>query len=156
MPFSPHQATLSLGQLMNKKIDNFSFPGAVLLTMFAFCCLLLPFDFGFSDPGFQLFYSVEDIELIFLFYCMISCLGLDMLVGMLGSKKPTFTLKMVLLVSVVLSLVFLAGVMALGLVGVGTIALCLIQLGLLGLTIADVRAHYLSDFNPRTRQNRPR
>ena len=141
---------------MNRKIDNFSFPGAILLTMIAFCCLLLPFDFGFNDPGFRLFYTHEDIETIFLFYCLVSCLGLDMLVGMLGTKKPTFTLKMIILVSVVLSLVFLAGVMALGMVGVGTIALCLVQLGLLAMTIADVRSHYLSDFTPRKRENRSR
>ena len=129
---------------MRKSIDNFCFPGALTLSLFAFCCLLLPFDSSFSSPGFSLFYTSREMEAIFLFYAVIATQGLNFLVGLFGCKFPSFSLKIVLLCSSVLSAVFLAGLMSFGVYGIGACVLLAISICNLGICIGDIRSHYYS------------
>ena len=129
---------------MRKSIDNFCFPGALTLSLFAFCCLLLPFDSSFSLPGFSLFYISREMEAIFLFYAAIATQGLNFFVGLFGCKFPSFSLKIVLLCSSVLSAVFMAGLMSFKVYGIGACVLLAISICNLGVCIGDIRSHYYS------------
>ncbi len=141
---------------MKRGIDNFSFPASLVLSLFGFCCLLLPFDIHFLEPGFTLFYSTLEYDSLVLFYAVFIGLCACLAISLAGMKVPSFTLKIALLIVDIVSLVFLVGLMASGAYGIGTIFIGLVLLAVLGCSIADVRVHYLSDFTERKPSRRSR
>ena len=94
---------------MKRGIDNFSFPASLVLSLFGFCCLLLPFDIHFLEPGFTLFYSTLEYDSLVLFYAVFIGLCACLAISLAGMKVPSFTLKIALLIVDIVSLVFLAG-----------------------------------------------